>query len=342
MATLLKNQPGYARSVTRVSGGSASLNTNEFFFYSNSPEQLDSSDMADSTKFLNRVDGLKGVGQIYVWHENKVGKTINKCILVYNPNSFPIKVNITNSGLTDLSSPGPEAAAWANYHKGVSLPSVQVNANGYANLFLGSVANGHTYGIVARINITKTDGAAITGSGATLWDLAYLNDSGSATGFAAADPSGTMRARGNGAGFYTTISAPTLSPTNTNGVGFWLGANDDNFGGADCSYITDPSGSTSGKLQGAYGQQLNITIPIKNTFSTTKTFRVMIGSLGGMCCPFAYYNGDTAYYNTLTPTGKYIDVLEISIATNTTFSVNFTMVVPACTDTSYLVGARTV
>ncbi len=346
MATLLKNQNDFVRTPSRVSGGSASLNTSEFLFCSNSPEAVDSADIADSGCWLNRVEGLKGVGQIYIWHTNETNGSINKTILVYNPNTYPIKISITHSGLTDLAKPGPEGAAWANYHKGIAQSPVTVSANGYGNLFPGAIANGHTYGILARINITKSDGSAITGTGVTLWDLAYRTNSGGATQFAIADAISTRRARGKGAGFYTTIYAPTLSPTNTNGVGFWIGANDDNFGGADCSMVTDyaPTNrvNTSGRFQGAYGQQLNIHLPIKNTFSTTKTFRIMIGTLANEGCPFAYFKGDSAYYNGLYPTNHYVDVIEVSIAGNQTTTVNFTTVIPSSTSTSYLVGARTV
>jgi hypothetical protein len=42
MATLLTGQTAVSRSPQLLtSGGSAGLNTNEFFFYSNSPETLD-------------------------------------------------------------------------------------------------------------------------------------------------------------------------------------------------------------------------------------------------------------------------------------------------------------
>lgn len=73
MATLLKNQGSVKRYPTRVNGGSVSFNTNEFLFISDSPETLDSSDLADNGCWLNRVENLRGTGQICVWHENKVG-----------------------------------------------------------------------------------------------------------------------------------------------------------------------------------------------------------------------------------------------------------------------------
>lgn len=228
------------------------------------------------------------------------------------------------------------------------MPSVQVSAGGYGNLFVGNVSNGHTYGIIARISITKTDGSAIpaANSGATLWDLAYLSKSDSAIKFAMADNLSTKRARGRGAGFYVTINAPTLSPTNADGVGFWIGASDDNFSGADCSQITDyaPSdrGNTSGRLQGAYGQQFNISVPIRNIFSTIKTFRIMIGTMATEGSPFAYYNGDVAYYTGLYSNKYFIDVMEVTVSANATSTVTFTTVVPNCTSTSYLIGARTV
>ena len=186
MAILLTGQTAVSRSPQLLtSGGSAGLNTNEFFFYSNSPETLDSGDLADAGRFLNKATNLQGTGQIYTWHENKAGSTIKNCILVYNPNSYAIKINITHQGLTINSDWSSDINAWANYYTGTSS-SLIVNANSYGNLFLRDIPNGRCFGIIARVNIVQN--GTTTPAPVTLWDLAYTSNSGGGTAFATADP----------------------------------------------------------------------------------------------------------------------------------------------------------
>ncbi len=339
MATLLTGQTGVSRSPQILtSGGSAGLNTNEFFFYSNSPETLDSTDLADAGCFLNKVTNLQGTGQIYTWHENGVGSTIKNCILVYNPNNYDIKINITNQGLTLNNNWGSDADAWASYYSGTSS-SLTVSSNSYGNLFLRDIPNGYCFGIVARITVVKN--GTTTPAPVTLWDLVYTSNSGGGSAFATADPTSTLRARGKGAGFYTTVTCPSITPLDTNGIGITLGASSDTFLGNDCSTITDPSGSTSGKLQGAYGQQFSVTVPIKNSSSTSKTYRIFIGSIGGGSYPFVNYAGTTVKYTSKVTAFKFVDVLEQVVPANTTTNVTFSMVITAMASTPYVVGVRT-
>jgi hypothetical protein len=114
---------------------------------------LDSGDLADSGRFLNRVTNLQGTGQIYTWHENKAGSTIKNCILVYNPNSYAIKINITHQGFT-INSGTSDTNAWESYYTGTSS-SLTVNANGYGNLFLRDIPNARCFGIIARVTIVR-------------------------------------------------------------------------------------------------------------------------------------------------------------------------------------------
>ena len=172
--------------------------------------------------------------------------------------------------------------------------------------------------------------------------MAYTSNSGGGTAFATADPLSTLRAIGSGAGFYATITCPTITPSSTNGTGVTLAATGDTFGGNDCSYITDPSGSTSGRLEGAFGQQLSITVPIKNTGSTSKTYGIFIGSIGGGWYLYVNYVGSSVKYTDRVSDNKYIDVLEQAVSGNTTTSVTFSTVVPAMASTPYVVGVRTV
>ena len=82
MAIILRNQTQVARTGISypTTGGSVYLNPNEFFFYSNNQEKIQTKDLADSGKFLNRVS-VGGTGQVYTWHANGCGRTIKSCIL---------------------------------------------------------------------------------------------------------------------------------------------------------------------------------------------------------------------------------------------------------------------
>lgn len=330
-----------------TSGGSASINTNEFFFYSNNPEDIYKKDLADNKCFLNRVYGIKGYGQVYCWHRNMTGENINHCLLLHNPNNYPVKVTVPNYGLTYNRNIIPDTTAWAQYCKGYSYPSITIPANGYGNLFMRtSVPKEYVIGIVARLNITKENGAAID-TGLTLFDLAYQKDSGGASGFAPAeDYATTLRLRGLGNGFYTTINAPTLTPTDVaNGVGFTIGAASDTFRGMDCSYINADGNLPSGRLPGAYGQQFNVTVPVRNNATTLKTFRIYIGSLGGASCPFIYFNNETFSHGVIDgdpdePKFLFRDMLQVAIPAGTTQNINFTTVIPASTSAPYAICAR--
>ena len=340
MATLLTNlrrEDAVSRSPQLLtSGGSASINTNEFFFYSNSPESFDTEALADSGKFLNSVSNLSGTGQIYTWHRNQTGSSIKNWLLFYNPNSYQVTVNVTNYGLTSISD-GTDLNAWKDYYDGNST-SLTIAAGGYANMFLRTIPNNYCFGIIARATIVRS--GTSTPAGVTIWDLAYTNNSGNATGFATKE--GTTKARGSGAGFYTTINAPTLSPANsTNGVGFTIGKYSDTFNGNDCSYITDPSGETSGRLAGAYGQQFYVNLPIHNSSSSAKTYRIFIGSTGGGSFPFVYLNGSIAKLTgNAIDAFKYIDVIEETVPANQTKTISFSTVVAAMASTPYVIGAR--
>ena len=345
MATLLTNlrrEDAVSRSPQLLTNeGSASINTNEFFFYSNSPESFNAEALADRGKFLNSVSNLSGTGQIYTWHRNKTNSSIKNCLLFYNPNSYQVTVNVTNYGLTSISE-GTDLNAWKDYYDGNST-SLTIAAGGYANMFLRTIPNNYCFGIVARATIVRS--GTSTPAGVTIWDLAYIDSSksGNAAGFADLhDPEDEDRNRGSGTGFYTTINAPTLSPANsTNGVGFTIGANTDTFNGNDCSYITDPSGKTSGRLAGAYGQQFYVNLPIHNSSSSAKTYRIFIGSTGGGSFPFVYLNGSIAKLTgNAIDAFKYIDVIEETVPANQTKTVSFSTVVAAMASTPYVIGAR--
>ena len=339
MATLLTSESAVSRSPQLLTNeGSASINTNEFFFYSNSPESFNAEALADRGKFLNSVSNLSGTGQIYTWHTNQTGDTIKNCLLFYNPNSYQVTVNVTNYGLTSYSYVASDVNAWEDYYDGNST-SLTIAAGGYANMFLRTIPNNYCFGIIARATIVRS--GTSTPAGVTIWDLAYIDSSksGNATGFATKE--GTTKARGSGAGFYTTINAPTLSPANsTNGVGFTIGKYSDTFNGNDCSYITDPSGETSGRLAGAYGQQFYVNLPIHNSSSSAQTYRIFIGSNGGDSFPFVYLNGSIAKNTSGVTHHTYVDVIEETVPANQTKTVSFSTVISASASTPYVIGVR--
>lgn len=351
MPTLLKNQGAKSRNPQILQGNESNvyINKNEYFFYSNNPEALYSQHMADNGKYLNCVT-VSGNGQIYTWHSNQTGQSIKNCILIYNPNSYAVQVKVTNYGLTDdATQTHSDADAWESYYNGQNT-SVTVAAGGFANLFLRTIGNNHHFGIVARANIVRS--GTSTSASVTLYDLAYFTNSGSANSFATAEPLSKKRARGKGSGFYTTIQFPQLSPTNTDGVGYTIASKyvaavpdtyNDSFNGVDCSYITDPSGSTTGYLQGAFGQQFQITIPIKNTTGVARKFRIIIGSRGGKAFPFVNYNGGFAKYDPAIDKMTYVDVIETdTIPNNGMTTITFSTLVTAMSSSPYFIGVRTI
>lgn len=344
---LLTDEKEVKRNPQRIADKKvASINTNEFFFYSNYPEQITINDTADKGYYLNKVENIKGYGQVYCWHQNVSKKTLNHCLLIYNPNNFQVKIDVPNCGLTAAYGEPPDSTAWKNYCVGPKGQGVTVPAGGYANMFLRSISNNNVVGIVARFNITKTDGSAIPGTGVTIFEMAYETNSGGAQKPAPANHSDdATRTRGRGAGFYATMTAPTIRLTSSNGtqgVSFWIGSSDDNFNGTDCSVITPVGGALSGRLPGAFGQQLKITIPIQNGYSQTRNFRVCIGSRGGKCCPFVYFNNQVSTFTQLVEYDYYRDMLEVEIPANSQANVEFTTVIPAATAAPYSICVRAV
>jgi hypothetical protein len=338
MATLIKNSNPAAYSIsTYQSKGSSttSRNTAEFLFFSDCPETLTTAHLADQGKWLNKAT-VSGTGQIYHWHLNSTGSSIYTCLGIYNQNNFTIKVNVPNYGTTlgTAGSVPSDSAAWQSYFQGQST-SVTVAAGAYGNLFLKSVPNNCVYGVVAKASITNNSTGA--SASAVFYDLAYTSNSGNATAFAAAQSGGFQR--GHGDGFYQTINFAAIAyGSETNKKGYKIGSTGDVFSGSDLSNITDDSGSTSGPLNGAYGQIFVVNLPITNNTSASRAFRVFIGSNGGQSFPFVYMNGDLAVYGSTDPYyGR--DVIQTGlIGANSTATVSFSTVVPASSSTPYVIG----
>jgi hypothetical protein len=276
MATVIINsstpEPFSAATPAAKSTSSLAMAGN-WFFYSNNPETVQASHLADSGRYLNRVY-VTGEGQLYTWHANGTGSTIKNCILIHNPDpNNSIKVTATNYGLThSVGYTSPDTNAWLDFW-GSSMANpitVTVGPNGYGNIFLRDISsNAASFGIIARLKITDLSGNP---KSAYLYDLAYISNSGGAHSIASTD--GTQRRRGvANTGYWAEINFAALAPTNEHGLYYLLAAPGDTFNGTDMPYINDPGGTVSGPLEGNYGQQIQITLPIRNS-STTEDFNL--------------------------------------------------------------------
>ena len=137
------------------------------------------------------------------------------------------------------------------------------------------------------------------------------------------------------------INYPTISPGINNAKGYKIADSMSFFSGGECSVINDVSGAASGLLEGAYGQQLDITLPIKNLTGSARKFRIFIGSRGGSSFPFVFHAGGIAKYLTGIPAYQYVDVIESGyIANGSTTSIQFSTVVTALASTPYVIGVR--
>ena len=207
---------------------------------------------------------------------------------------------------------------------------------------LSGIPNNGVFGVIARLNVTNNS----TGSAAsaTLYDLAWVSNSGGAS--QVADPDGTGRPRGIAStGYWNTINFATITPANQYGTYYTLASPSDTFSGADVPYVSDPSGRASNYAWGNYGAQMNISLPIYNSSSSTRTFRIYVGSTGGGFFPAFYYKGTGYRYS---PPGKWgniehhdaLDILEVQVGANTTVTETFQVVVPAVSNAPLCVGAR--
>jgi hypothetical protein len=82
-----------------------------------------------------------------------------------------------------------------------------------------------------------------------------------------------------------------LTPTNDIGTYYTLAFLGDTFNGADVPYVQDPDGLASNYALGNYGVQMNISLPIHNNSSLSRTYRIFVGSTGGSLFPAFYYPG---------------------------------------------------
>lgn len=81
-----------------------------------------------------------------------------------------------------------------------------------------------------------------------------------------------------------------------------------------------------------------VKLPIKNNFTTSKNFKIFLGSIGGPSFPFAYMGNNIASYGR-TEAGSYIDIIETgNIGSGATENIQFTCVIPASSAAPYIIG----
>ncbi|MGG0824246.1 hypothetical protein ABE099_15385 [Paenibacillus turicensis] len=333
---------GYNSAEPRGSG--TSNLAGGFFFYSNNPESVAKTALADNGYFLNRAP-VKGTGQIYTWHSNKTGSAISNCILIHNPNAFPVKVSSSNYGLTKFAGVQPDSNAWLSFwNTSMSSPiTVTIQPGGYGNIFLqNQIPNNGVFGIIARVSVTNAQNN--TDASVTFWDLAYISNSGNGNAAATVDGSNRVRGIGQG-GYWNTTKFDALASTDSKGKYYTLAAAGDTFNGVDVPWVADYSGGASGGVLGNYGQQINITLPIRNTSSSSRKFQIFIGSSGGSLFPCFYYKGIGYRYSPYNQWGNVpgwygLDILELEVGGSSTVSESFQVVVPAVSSTPLAIGAR--
>jgi hypothetical protein len=141
--SLLSGQTATTRSPQFATKGSSSatIRSGDFFYFSDNPESVSSSALADNGKYLNWAE-VTGNGQVYIWHHNTSGSQINTLLSIYNPNSYAVKVSATNYGTTKYSSVTSDAAAWSSFMSGNSTSTV-IAANSWGSLFAQSIPNNY-------------------------------------------------------------------------------------------------------------------------------------------------------------------------------------------------------
>ncbi|WP_240416637.1 hypothetical protein [Paenibacillus periandrae] len=336
MASIILNDysPEISLNPTNAPGTPSASIGGGFLMYSNNPEKVFSGDIADNGRWLGR-QSVRGAGQVYLWHVNATGSTINSTILIYNPSaSNSITVTSSNYGTTNATGIS-DASAWVSYLNTSSSISTTIGPGGYGSLpaLNLTVANGSNYGVVARLNVT----IAGTGSAAdaVLWDLAYISNSSGATG-----PASTVGSKQNGysaTGSYNYLNFPTMAPTTLNGIKYNFGYVGDDFTSTDMVWVS--GGSHTGYIECCYGSQYNVTIPLYNNSGSTQTLRIFLGSIGGFVFPVVNGYGVIAKKEWVDA-WTYVDVVETTLGPYGSETINFTLMISAISASPLHIGAR--
>src|SRR5665647_1477321 len=228
-----------------------------FLFYSNNPESVKDRDLADNGCWLNRANPV-GMGQVYVWHNNATGKTIESELYVLNPSeSNDIIIKSNQYGLTNGVGVN-DVAAWDSFlESNQTSISVLVKPGQSVELFKQTVTPNNNFGIVAAVNITDTKGNPAE---AVFEDLVYYKDN-LATGYAQLDGI-TNGCRGEGSSYQNKLTFDPITMNGHNYFTYKISSGNDSLHGTDLVKITDYGNSKETLLEGSYGVVMTITFPI--------------------------------------------------------------------------------
>jgi hypothetical protein len=305
-----------------------------FLFYSNNPEYVYYSDLADRGCWLNRAE-VKGSGQVYTWHNNATGTEIKSYLSITNPHRTSIFIESSHYGLTNALH-ATDAKAWKNYFdSNQTAIKVEVKPGETVQLFKQSIDRYNNFGIVAALNITDINGNPAT---ALLKDIAHNYPGNHTYKYARSD--GTSRNRGVGSSYQTTITFKPVALTGNNYFTFSLGSANDSLNGEDLLEIKDGSNNNEGLLAGNYGQIMTINIAIKNAYKADQNFGIFIGSIGGYSYPFVRLEETSLVSFPVKPFRTYDMIQSGKIDLGSIKTVSFDLVIPALSSTPLIIGVH--
>jgi hypothetical protein len=309
---------------------------NGFLFYSNNPEYVKDSALADNGRWLNRAE-VYGSGQVFTWHNNATYVTIKTGLYIINPDktkSIVIKIDryaLTNGiGISNTS-------AWSAYlEDNQTSISISLKPGQSVELFHQAVAPNHNFGIIAEMNITDSAGRPAQ---AVLEDLVYYYKNSSATNFAEGDWS-SSGGRGVCSSCQNTL---TFDPVVMNGNDYKalsIAARDDSFNGADVVKISDFSSHQASLLEGNYGLIMTVKIPVTNNYQDKQNFGIFIGSIGGNSYPFVRMEENSFISYPVKPFKAYDMIQTGEMDLGSTETVSFTLVIPALSSAPLIIGVH--
>jgi hypothetical protein len=309
---------------------------NGFLFYSNNPEYVKGSALADYGHWLNRAE-VYGNGQVYIWHNNATYATIKSGLYIINPSKtedIVIKTDryaLTNgSGVTDI-------AAWdAFLGDDQTSTSVSLKPGQCVELFQQAIAPNNNFGVIAAIRVTDSAGRPAQ---AVFEDLAYYYKNTSAADYAEGDWS-TTGGRGLGSSYQNTLTFDPLIMSGNNYTALSIAAKDDSFNGTDLVKISDASSRREGLLEGNYGLVTTIIMPITNLYRDNQNFGIFIGSIGGNSYPFVRLQANSFVSSPIKPFTAYNMIQTGKMDLGTTETVSFTLVIPALSSTPLMIGVH--
>lgn len=308
-----------------------------FLYYSNNPEQVTDGALADNGCWLNRAE-VSGNGEVYVWHTNATGRTLNSELYVFNPSKYSDIIITTYHYALTNGLGTTDVTAWDSYLKSnQNSTQILVKPGQYVELFKQMVAPNNNFGVVAAINIS--DATFGNAAKAVFEDLVYDKNI-SATKYAELDD-GITGGRGVGSSFQNILNFDPIKMTANNYSAYFIAAQNDSFNGQDLVKITDFGNyKIASQLEGNYGQMMKIIIPIKNLYKDNQNFGIFIGSTGGNSYPFVRLQENSFVSSPVKPFHVYDMIQTGKMALGSMETVSFTLVIPALSSTPLVIGVR--